>query len=103
MEEKDILDRLDRIASGIEKLAEDPVIHVESGPPVCPSCGQDNPVIRSRESEATGKLGDFIIQATCLHCDNVFWALPLMWQVVSTIEEANDANTERADRHAGKR
>jgi hypothetical protein len=97
MDDTAILERLDRIAEGIEKLAEDPVVNVETGPPVCPHCETMNPIVRVKDAEANGKLGAFVIECVCLHCENRLWALPLMWRTAPSIEAANEINNERAE------
>ncbi len=88
---------LERIAVGIERLAEDPVIQVETGPPVCPHCEEMNPTIRVDESEATGKMAEFVIQAQCQHCGKVFYALPIHWASFKEISEVTQAVAERAE------
>jgi hypothetical protein len=79
---------LERAAEALERLAEDPVVQIETGPPVCPHCEQMNPLVRVDESSAQGKLGEFVIQAHCLHCNSVIYGVPLQWQCVKTTDEA---------------
>jgi len=81
---------LERAADALERLAEDPVIEMETGPPVCPHCETINPTVRVEESSAQGKLGEFVIQAHCLHCNSVIYALPVQWQCVKTTDEAGE-------------
>lgn len=93
-EEKNLLER---IAAGIEHLAEDPIINIESGPPVCPFCEVKNPRISTRESEASGPLGEYIIQCHCEHCHEIFYGLPTMWLCLRTIDEVREEISQRAE------
>lgn len=80
---------LERIAAGIEKLGEDPVIQMETAPPVCPKCEKINPVIRVEESGGVGLMAEFVIRAKCEHCGTVFYALPLQWDITERLTEMN--------------
>jgi hypothetical protein len=88
---------LERAADALEHLAQDPVIQIEGGPPFCPHCERINPVVRVEESSAQGPLADFIIQAHCVHCNSVFYALPVNWECLKTTEEAKQALQEREE------
>jgi hypothetical protein len=88
---------LERAASALELLAQDPVINVEVRPPVCPHCNTLNPVVRVEESAASGKLGEFVIQAHCVSCNNVFYSLPMQWDCVKTPDEARIVLEEREE------
>ena len=83
--------------SALERLAEDPVIQMETGPPVCPHCETMNPEVRVQEGEASGPLAEFVIQAHCLRCNKVFYAVPIQWAVSTTVEEAGYLLQEKAD------
>lgn len=98
MTDQQISTALERIAVGIEKLAEDPVINIESGPPVCPFCERMNPEIRVSESEARGPLGEFVVQAQCLGCNEIFFAIPQMWLTVKTSDEVSIEMEDRKNR-----
>jgi hypothetical protein len=78
---------LGRIASACERMAEDPVIQMETGPPVCPHCGKMNPVVQTKDTGGTGLMAEFVIKATCTNCGNIFYAIPLQYQVTSRITE----------------
>jgi uncharacterized Zn-finger protein len=71
---------LERIAKGVEALAEDPVIHMETAPPVCPYCDTVNPSITVEESGGTGPMAEFVIRALCNSCNRVFYSLPVQWR-----------------------
>jgi hypothetical protein len=88
---------LERGIEAIERLAEDPVIQIETGPPLCPFCERVNPVIRVGESENTGALAEFVIRAHCQHCNNVFYGIPLHWSTVKTTEEVREIISERVE------
>lgn len=78
---------LDRIASACERMAEDPVIQMETGPPVCPHCEKINPVIRVQESGGQGLMAEFVIKAQCQSCGNVFYAIPLQYHATTRMTE----------------
>jgi len=88
---------LERAAVALERLAEDPVIQMETGPPVCPHCEKMNPMVRVEESNAQGPLGEFVIQAHCVNCNHVFYGLPLQWECVKTTEDARLVLKEREE------
>lgn len=85
---------LERIAVAIERLAEDPVIHMESGPPNCPHCDRINPSVTVDESGGQGLLGEFVIRCKCDHCQQIFYALPIQWRCVSEISHIEQAQQE---------
>jgi hypothetical protein len=90
---------LNRIAVACERMAEDPVIQMETGPPACPHCDRINPVIKVEESGGTGLMAEFVIQAKCEHCGKVFYALPVQYHIatrVSQIPEMLEARKEIA-------
>ena len=92
---------MERGVSALEKIAadmdEDTVLKVETGPPVCPNCEKMNPNVRVHEAEATGALAEFLIQAQCLSCNKVFYALPYQWQTTKTVNEAELLMREKLD------
>jgi hypothetical protein len=88
---------LERGVAAIERLAEDPVIEVETKPPVCPHCEKINPNVRVQESEAEGKLAEFVIQAQCLNCHKPFFAIPMQWEVATSGEEVRQMISERIE------
>lgn len=97
MDEEKLEGLLERGVSALERLSEDPVIQMETGPPVCPHCERINPVVRVEEGTATGMLAEFLIQALCQHCNKIFYALPLQWATVKNPSEAKQVITERAE------
>lgn len=95
--EPEVLTLLERGVAALEKLNEDPVIQMETGPPVCPHCGRVNPAVRVEESEASGLLAEFVIQCHCLHCNAVFFGIPLQWSCAKTLDEVKSVISERAE------
>jgi hypothetical protein len=97
MREELLQEFLERGVTALERLAQDPVIEMETGPPVCPHCEKMNPTVRVEESEGIGALGEFVIKATCTHCGNVFYAVPIQWVCAPTVQEAGNVISERAE------
>lgn len=64
---------IERIAIALEKLADDPVVEIDAGPPICPHCGKLDPTVRFVSEESTGKLSEFIIQGTCQECSEILY------------------------------
>jgi hypothetical protein len=87
---------VERMAISLEKLAEDPVLQIESGPPVCPFCNTIAEV-EIQEDSGEGPLAVYIIKPTCLHCHNPFFAIPLEWAIFTTHEEAQAEIEKRAE------
>lgn len=57
---------LERIAVGVEKMGADPVIEIEVGPPICPTCGVVNPKVTvPTEEGGLGRLAEILINAQC--------------------------------------
>jgi hypothetical protein len=86
---------MERAVSALERMAEDPVIEMETAPPVCPHCEKFNPDVRIHEAEASGPMSEFVIQAQCLTCIKVFYALPFQWAAVRTVEEVKNLLEEK--------
>jgi hypothetical protein len=69
-------DALSRIADAIEKLADDPQIEIEAGPPICANCGKFDPVIHLNATEAgKGKMSELIVDGTCTECGSAIYVL----------------------------
>jgi hypothetical protein len=85
---------LERAVIAIEKLADDPVLQVESGPPVCPHCGTINPSVTVHESDGTGPFATFLIEPECGNCGEGFFAIPIVWTTFQTYQDA-EAELER--------
>ena len=90
----DIERKLDRAVAALEKLADDPVIHVESGPPVCPHCETLNPTIQVEEGAGEGPFSTFCVEPRCGNCGEQFFAVPIQWATFQFYQEA-EAELER--------
>ena len=78
---------LERIAVAVERLAEDPVIQMETAPPVCPHCETVNPNVSTEDKGGAGPMAEFVIRFTCLNCNHVFYAIPVQWTSVPEISQ----------------
>src|SRR5881275_2714269 len=88
---------LQRGVTALEKIAEEPVIHMETAPPVCPHCERINPTVRVNESEATGAMSEIVYQFQCVHCSRVFYGIPIQWSTVEDLQQVQMILDERAD------
>jgi hypothetical protein len=87
---------LERGVTALESIAADPILHPETGPPFCPHCGTTNPVIRVQDRAASGPLGEFVIEAHCTTCDNVFYGMPSAYLCVKSVDEIREELSKRA-------
>jgi hypothetical protein len=90
-----LMELLERGVNAVEHLANDPVIEIEAGPPVCPACGVFNPEIVIREKEGRGKIFEFVLEARCLSCGQKFYGIPETWRMFSTRSEVENEINER--------
>jgi uncharacterized protein with PIN domain len=82
---------LERIAAGIEKIADEPILQTEGGPPVCPHCNSLNPRVSVAASDETsGPFVQFFVPMRCESCGKVFFAVPLEWASFTGIHEARE-------------
>lgn len=93
-----IRDVLERIAVGVEKMASEPQIEVEFGPPVCPHCGTFNPEVQIEAESGEGKLAEFVIgPGTCLTCGGTMYAVVESFSMHRELQTAADEiNSRRA-------
>lgn len=96
MEQK-VLDLIERGVAALEKLNEDPVIRVETGPPACPHCERVNPTVRTAEDEGTGAMAEIVYKFQCMHCSKTFFGVPLQWSTTQDVHQAADVIAERAE------
>lgn len=69
MNDNKLFQLLERIAVATEKMGADPEIEIESGPPLCPTCGKENPVVDLPPQEGgRGPLGELMIECQCVSC-----------------------------------
>lgn len=93
------VDPLVRIAVALEKLASDPEIEIEAGPPICPHCGKFDPEIQLPEQEsARGLMSEVIIVGTCLECKHPIFIVTESYSVHRT---SLTATTEIEERKKG--
>jgi hypothetical protein len=86
---------LERIARGVERLAEDPVVEIESGPPICPHCNVFNPDVHVNADEGRGPLYEFFVIAECQNCQNTIYVLPIQWSIFASNKELEAALADR--------
>jgi bacterioferritin-associated ferredoxin len=89
-------DLLVRGVAALEKIAQDEFeIQVETKPPVCPHCDTMNPTVRVSESVTQGRLAEFVVQAFCTNCNNIFYVIPLQTECVKTQEDARNVISDK--------
>lgn len=88
---------LERGVDALERLAQDPVIEMETRPPHCPHCGRINPKIRQSESEGEGAMAEIVYRFHCLGCNEIFYAIPAQWDCAGSTEAAAQLLHERAE------
>lgn len=85
-----------RGVDALEKLAQDEFeIQVETKPPVCPHCETMNPTVRVSESEMQGRLAEFVVEAFCMNCKNIFYVIPLQTECVKTQDDARNVISDK--------
>lgn len=90
------IDPLVRIAEALEKLASDPEIEIEVGPPLCPHCGAFDPEIVLPEQEsARGLMSQIITEATCGSCSQQLFIVVESYSVHRTGLTATSEIEER--------
>jgi len=92
---------MERGVKALEKLAEDPVIQIEGGPPVCPHCNTLNPQVSVHENDGEGPLALFLLDPKCENCGKTFYAVPLEWAIFEAREEAEQEINQRAEVFSG--
>lgn len=83
------IEALERLAASNERIVEmadeERQANHEGGPAYCPHCATMNPVVRAPAGEEHMEL--FVLGATCMNCQGVFYAVPDGWIIYRTIEE----------------
>lgn len=97
MNDQVLQEYLERGIAALESLAQDPVIEIETAPPVCPHCGRMNPTVRVQETEAIGSMAEIVYRFHCTHCNSVFYGIPIQWDCVKETSEAKSILEERAE------
>lgn len=84
-------DPLVRIADALEKLAADPEVEIEVGPPVCPSCGKLNPTVALADQEGgQGPMAEIVVNGYCIHCGHAFYIVIESFSVHQTVVTAGE-------------
>ena len=97
MEQGRLEELLERIAVATERMASDPEIEIESGPPICPHCGTMNPDVMVPAQEAgRGPLAEIAIEATCLFCAKTLFVVIDSYSMHSQRDAAIQEMKERA-------
>lgn len=89
-----------RIAEGIEKLNDSPVLEVESGPALCPHCQTINPVVIIEDTEGRGHMAELVMECQCCHCSKTFYGRPMNWAIFENRMEIA-LSLERAEKVNG--
>lgn len=85
------IDPLERIADALEKLASDPEVEIEMGPPLCPSCGKLNPVIKiSAQEEQSGPMVELVTPAMCENCGGQLFIVTESYSVHRNLDTAKE-------------
>ena len=88
---------LERIASGVEKMASDPEVEIEFGPPLCPTCGKINPTVTlGAEDGGVGPLAEIFFSVLC-ECGA---RIHVNIESYSCHAQLEDARTELRERNA---
>jgi hypothetical protein len=95
---RDMLKLVERGVGALEKLASEPQVEIEAGPPICPECGVFDPEVEIQESASKGKLSEFCINAVCSECGTVIYGVIESYSMHASIESLNE---EMAIRRAG--
>jgi uncharacterized protein (UPF0212 family) len=63
------------MSTALEKLATEPEIEIEAGPPICPHCGKFDPPIQLRGEASSGRLSEFVLTGQCDSCHKTFFVV----------------------------
>ena len=86
-----------RLTVATEKMASDPEIEIEGGPPICANCGKMNPIVElSPQEGGRGPLAEIAIEATCTHCESPVIAIPESYSVHKNRDTAIHEMREKA-------
>lgn len=90
-------DPLVRIAEAVEKLAADPEVEIEIGPPICPSCGKLNPkVVLPPQEGGQGPMAEMIVNGHCAECGSPFYIVIESYSVHKSVVTAGEEIKARA-------
>src|SRR5215471_21411801 len=83
---RQVTDLLERGVVALEKLASDPQVEIEAGPPFCPHCGMHDPTIQITQDSGEGPLSEFLIVGTCGTCGEKMYGLVESYSMHRNIE-----------------
>lgn len=86
---------LERGVRALEKIAEEPILQTEGGPPICPHCNTLNPRVTVSADESDGPLAEFALVAKCGPCGGTIFGVPLEWGLFTNPEEAREEIARR--------
>jgi hypothetical protein len=72
---------IERGVVALEKMAEEPMVNLEVGLPVCPFCETINPNVYMRETDGLGPLLEIVLYVQCQACKEFFYAVPVDWHM----------------------
>jgi hypothetical protein len=72
---------MERAVKALESMAEDPIVEMEIGPPVCPHCSKFNPQVKTDAHEGVGPLFEYAVAFICLECEQPFYGVPVQWSL----------------------
>lgn len=86
---------VERLAVAVEKLAEDPQVEIEAGPPLCPHCGAHDPTVGIASEAGRGPLSQVFIPCECLSCGRSFFVVIESYSCHTDLETAKTEIRER--------
>jgi hypothetical protein len=84
------LELIERGVVALEKLNEEVQVEIDPGPPICPHCGSEDPEVQCMEGASTGPLSEIVIEAKCMECDNMLYAVIESYSMHRTSETVKD-------------
>jgi len=92
---------LERGVEAVERLAQDPVLEIEAAPPMCPHCGNFNPIVIVTEG-SDGPLSECVLYCQCQNCNQAFYAMPVTWHMHQEMQTVREELKERAEIQNGQ-
>ena len=94
---------LERGVVALEKLNEEVQVEIDPGPPICPHCGTEDPEVTCMEGESVGPLSEVVIEARCMECENIMYAVVESYSMHRESDTAKDELFYEKRRRAGMR
>lgn len=86
---------IERGVVALEKLATDPEVEIQAGPPECPHCGTYDPTVGVQERSASGPLSEFVLVCECHSCGRTFYVLVESYDNHANSDSARERLEER--------